>query len=91
MGDPHDVVDGQSRRGLAVNGDGRAFVDPQEADLDHAGGVVTAYGHLSRFAAAVRSGQRVAQGQIIGYVGMTGLSSDDCQAAVRLSRPNRAW
>lgn len=35
----------------------------------------TAYAHLSRFATKVRSGKRVKQGEIIGYVGSTGLSS----------------
>ncbi|SDE92487.1 Murein DD-endopeptidase MepM and murein hydrolase activator NlpD, contain LysM domain [Sphingomonas carotinifaciens] len=41
--------------------------------LRHAGGVASAYGHMSRF--AVRSGTRVRQGQVIGYVGSTGIST----------------
>ena len=41
--------------------------------LSHAGGLATGYGHMSRI--AVRAGARVAQGQIIGYVGSTGLST----------------
>lgn len=41
--------------------------------LAHAGGLATGYGHMSRI--AVRSGTRVAQGQIIGYVGSTGMST----------------
>jgi murein DD-endopeptidase MepM/ murein hydrolase activator NlpD len=41
--------------------------------LAHAGGVGTGYAHMSRF--AVSSGQRVVQGQVIGYVGSTGLST----------------
>lgn len=35
----------------------------------------TAYGHLSRFATGIHTGTRVAQGQVIGYVGMTGLAT----------------
>lgn len=35
----------------------------------------TRYGHLSRFGKGVRKGVRVSQGQVIGYVGMTGLAT----------------
>jgi murein DD-endopeptidase MepM/ murein hydrolase activator NlpD len=41
--------------------------------LDHAGGIGTSYSHMSRI--AVAPGTRVRQGQIIGYVGSTGLST----------------
>ena len=41
--------------------------------LRHAGGIGSGYGHMSSF--AVRAGQRVRQGQVIGYVGSTGLST----------------
>lgn len=41
--------------------------------LNHSGGLATAYAHMSRF--AVSPGQRVRQGQVIGYVGSTGLST----------------
>lgn len=44
-------------------------------ELSHANGVVTVYGHMSRFAKQVRRGQRVAQGQVIGYVGQSGLAT----------------
>lgn len=44
-------------------------------ELRHANGITTRYGHLSRFAAGIRPGIRVSQGQIIGYVGMTGLAT----------------
>ena len=41
--------------------------------LEHGGGVGTAYGHMSRI--AVGPGSRVRAGQVIGYVGSTGLST----------------
>ncbi|MDD4913216.1 MAG: M23 family metallopeptidase [Sideroxydans sp.] len=43
--------------------------------LNHQGRYQTVYGHLSRFASGLHAGQRVSQGDVIGYVGMTGLSS----------------
>jgi murein DD-endopeptidase MepM/ murein hydrolase activator NlpD len=43
--------------------------------IRHANGYQTAYSHLSRFAQGTVDGARVRQGQIIGYVGSTGLSS----------------
>ncbi len=43
--------------------------------INHQGHFTTVYGHLSRFAQGLRRGQRVAQGEVIGYVGMTGLTS----------------
>jgi murein DD-endopeptidase MepM/ murein hydrolase activator NlpD len=43
--------------------------------INHAGRYSTVYGHLSRFAAGLHRGQHVAQGEIIGYVGMTGLAT----------------
>ena len=40
--------------------------------LQHGASLSTLYAHLSRFAAAVRPGARVTQGEVIGYVGQTG-------------------
>jgi murein DD-endopeptidase MepM/ murein hydrolase activator NlpD len=41
----------------------------------HANGYKTAYGHMLRFAPGISEGVRVRQGQIIGYVGQTGMAS----------------
>lgn len=41
--------------------------------IDHGFGIVTKYGHLSRF--GVMSGQQVNRGDILGYVGSTGRST----------------
>jgi murein DD-endopeptidase MepM/ murein hydrolase activator NlpD len=44
-------------------------------DLRHANGIRTRYGHLSAFAQGLHTGERVQQGETIGYVGSTGLST----------------
>ncbi|MEY3977139.1 MAG: hypothetical protein RLZZ33_2194 [Pseudomonadota bacterium] len=44
-------------------------------ELEHVNQVRTVYGHLSRFARGLSSGDRISQGEIIGYVGMTGLAT----------------
>ncbi|MFZ2188362.1 MAG: peptidoglycan DD-metalloendopeptidase family protein [Candidatus Moraniibacteriota bacterium] len=43
--------------------------------LEHDNGYTTHYGHLSAFAKGLRSGARVDQGQLVGYVGSTGWST----------------
>jgi murein DD-endopeptidase MepM/ murein hydrolase activator NlpD len=79
----HRGVDYAAPIGTPVRaaGDGRVrFVGEQAGygkviELDHAGGVLTVYGHLSRFARGLSRGDRVQQGEVIGYVGMTGLAT----------------
>ncbi len=43
--------------------------------LSHGANVSTLYGHMSRFARNMHVGTRVQQGEVIGYVGMTGLAT----------------
>lgn len=43
--------------------------------IQHGQGIETLYGHMSAFAKGIRSGARVSQGDVIGYVGSTGLAS----------------
>jgi len=47
----------------------------RKVEIQHLNGYMTAYGHLSRFARGIQPGAKVRQGQIIGYVGNTGLST----------------
>jgi murein DD-endopeptidase MepM/ murein hydrolase activator NlpD len=44
-------------------------------EIEHANAIHTVYGHLSRFARGLRQGERVDQGEVIGFVGMTGLAT----------------
>lgn len=43
--------------------------------LKHTNGYETAYAHQTKFAKGIKNGVRVRQGQVIGYVGSTGLST----------------
>lgn len=52
---------------------GRVSTYGNLVELRHAKGITTRYGHLQR--TAVRAGARVVQGQVIGYVGATGLAN----------------
>jgi murein DD-endopeptidase MepM/ murein hydrolase activator NlpD len=51
------------------NGYGNAII------VQHGGNITTLYGHMSRFNNSSRVGRRIVQGQIIGYVGKTGLAT----------------
>ncbi len=43
--------------------------------IRHSGQYQTAYGHMTRFAKALKKGDKVKQGEVIGYVGSTGRST----------------
>ena len=43
--------------------------------IDHGNGITTLYGHMSRFSKNARGGRKVAQGEVIGYVGRTGAAT----------------
>jgi murein DD-endopeptidase MepM/ murein hydrolase activator NlpD len=43
--------------------------------IEHQGGWATGYGHLSAYASGLHVGQHVAQGQVVAYVGSTGMST----------------
>ena len=61
------VTDGQVKYAGYKGGYGRYV------NLDHGGGMGTGYGHMSRV--AVAAGQHVRRGQVVGYVGSSGLST----------------
>ncbi len=44
-------------------------------EVEHANGYVTTYNHMSGFARGATEGARVRQGQVIGYLGQTGLAT----------------
>jgi hypothetical protein len=43
--------------------------------IRHAGNWDTGYAHISRYAKGIRPGMRVSQGQVVAYVGSTGMST----------------
>jgi murein DD-endopeptidase MepM/ murein hydrolase activator NlpD len=70
MGTPvHAAGDGRVSLAGQHGGYGNAVV------LAHSNSVSTLYGHMSRFAKHIRVGTHVQQGDVIGYVGMTGLAT----------------
>ena len=79
----HRGVDYAAPRGTIVkaSGDGKVVFAGRKGGygrtviLRHGSTYTTLYAHLSRFAKGIRPGKRVEQGQTIGYVGSTGLST----------------
>jgi len=65
----HAAGDGRISFAGVRGGYGKAIV------LAHSNSVSTLYGHMSRFAKNLRCGSHVSQGEVIGYVGMTGLAT----------------
>jgi len=61
--------DGKIRFAGTKGGYGRAII------IQHGGRYTTLYGHLHRYAKGARTGKKVKQGQIIGYVGSSGLAT----------------
>ena len=80
---PHLAIDYAAPTGTPVStiGDGTVIYVGWEngygnyIKIRHPNNYVSDYGHLSRFAKGLIKGQKVKQGEIIGYVGSTGLST----------------
>ncbi len=79
----HRGVDYAADAGTPVQATGSGIVARREwsetygrvVDVRHPNGFLTRYAHLSGWAQNITPGSRVVQGQIIGYVGMTGLAT----------------
>lgn len=80
---PHHGVDYAASTGTPVMSIGNGTVTfaaykggyGKRVEIKHSNNYSSGYAHLSRIAPEVKKGSSVRQGQIIGYVGSTGLSS----------------
>jgi murein DD-endopeptidase MepM/ murein hydrolase activator NlpD len=80
---PHRGVDLAAPRGTPVRAVADGWVQEarymrglgQAVRLEHMGDRVTTYGHLNEIAPGIQEGATVEQGQVIGYVGSTGLAT----------------
>jgi murein DD-endopeptidase MepM/ murein hydrolase activator NlpD len=79
----HTGVDWSTPYGTPIFASGNGVVEKvgpeggygKYVKLKHSNGYETAYGHMSAFAKGLEPGKRVRQGQIIGFVGSTGMST----------------
>jgi murein DD-endopeptidase MepM/ murein hydrolase activator NlpD len=79
----HKGVDFAAAIGTPIRASGDGVIDFAGTQRGYGNVVVikhwskysTAYAHMSRFAPNMRKGTKVSQGQVIGYVGMTGWST----------------
>jgi murein DD-endopeptidase MepM/ murein hydrolase activator NlpD len=79
----HTGVDWAAPSGTAIYASGNGVVEKAGLEsgygkyirIRHNNGYETAYGHMTAFARGVDEGTRVRQGQVIGFVGSTGLST----------------
>jgi len=80
---PHYGVDFGAPKGTAVRATSNGVVDfvgrnggaGKMVRLRHSNGYETSYLHLSGYASGIGRGRRVSQGEVIGYVGSTGLAT----------------
>ncbi len=80
---PHHGIDYSAPQGTPVSavGDGTVTFSGYQGgygklvEIRHHNGYRTCYGHLSRIGKGITSGVKIDQGEVIGYVGSTGLST----------------
>ncbi|MDQ0325950.1 murein DD-endopeptidase MepM/ murein hydrolase activator NlpD [Rhodopseudomonas julia] len=79
----HSGVDWAAPRGSPIIAAGDGIIERaswfstygRRVEIKHANGYVSTYNHMSAIAKGIKVGMRVHQGQIIGYIGSTGLST----------------
>ena len=79
----HTGVDWAAPSGTAIYASGNGVIEKAGLEsgygkyirIRHTNGYETAYGHMTAFARGIEEGTRVRQGQVIGFVGSTGLST----------------
>jgi murein DD-endopeptidase MepM/ murein hydrolase activator NlpD len=79
----HTGVDWAAPLGTAIYASGNGTIEKvgwesgygKYVRIKHSNGYETAYGHMTAFSRKTQPGARVRQGQVIGYVGSTGLST----------------
>ena len=79
----HTGVDWAAPLGTAIYASGNGSIEKvgwesgygKYVRIRHSNGYETAYGHMTAFSRSTQPGARVRQGQVIGYVGSTGLST----------------
>lgn len=80
---PHQGVDYAARTGTPImaTGDGKVqFIGNKGGYgrtiiLTHGGKYTTLYAHMSKYAKGMKSGKRINQGDVIGYIGSSGLAT----------------
>lgn len=79
----HSGVDWSDRIGTPIVAAGNGVISKagwsggygRRIEIEHANGYTSTYSHLSGFARGISEGARVRQGQVIGYLGNSGLST----------------
>ena len=79
----HQGTDFAARKGTPIMASGSGLILRAQrykgygnyVSIRHNSTYVTAYGHMSKYGRGIKKGVRVNQGQIIGYVGSTGMST----------------
>ena len=80
---PHTGVDWAAAIGTPILAAGSGTVLKAErsssygnhVEIQHANGYITTYSHMTGFARGIADGVRVRQGQVVGYLGQTGLAT----------------